>query len=133
MYITFNTPSIDHNPPKQIQSSKEGVAPLSPSLLAAHAWTAQQLYESTPSIDSRTHVMHPNHPIHYIRRGSPWCHRTPSSSSQRLSRFLPFLLWFAAVEAAEILFLSPKQQLSLLLLSLESQQRKEIESLKTQL
>jgi hypothetical protein len=40
------------------------------------------------SIDSRTPVMHPNHPIHCIRRGSPSCHRTPSSSSQRLSRFL---------------------------------------------
>jgi hypothetical protein len=32
--------------------------------------------------------MHSNHPIHYIRRGSPSYHRTPSSSSQRLSLFL---------------------------------------------
>jgi hypothetical protein len=39
------------------------------------------------SIDSRTPVMHPNHQIHYIRGGSLSCHRTPSSSSQRLSRF----------------------------------------------
>jgi hypothetical protein len=71
---------------------RPGAAPLSPSLLAAHAWTAQHLYKSTPSIDSRTPVMHTNHQIHYIMRGSPSCHHTPSSSSQRLSRFLSFLL-----------------------------------------